>query len=145
MTGRRGTAHWLQRLSVFVALAASAAGSYVLLVGSGSGWFSRVMGAGLLAFTVYVLWRLRDLDDDLGVVPAWRARNFWDVMAHTAFPFWLISWSEERESALVWLGWSLLATAIAVQVAIWRVERLLTREATRPAPAETHIHRGDAS
>lgn len=145
MTGSRGTAYWLQRLSVFVALAATAAGSYVLLVDSGSGWFSRVMGAALLAFTVYLLWRVRDLNDDLGIVPAWRARNVWDVISPTAFPFWLASWAEERESALVWLGWALLVMAIAVQVAIWRVERPLARKAPQPAPAETHIRRGDAA
>lgn len=145
MTGSRGAAYWLQKLSVFGALTATAAGSYVLLVGSGSGWFSRVMGAGLLAFTLYGLWRVRDPDDDLGMVPAWRARNVWDVISPAAFPFWLASWAEERGSALVWLGWALFALAIAVQVAIWRVERPLAREAPQSAPAETHIRRGDTA
>ena len=127
----------LRRASVVVALSAAAAACYLLLVDASSSWFDWIMGGALGVFTLYGATRLlqRPWEE---IVPAWRARAVGDVVLPLVPPLYLGWWAEDRGSRLEWLGWGLLATAVVIQVVIWRQERFDGELSTHRANARYH-------
>lgn len=119
-------AQWLPRALSITSFAimgvAAVAGGYLLIVDAQSTWVDRAVGSVLLVAVAYAL-RSRDGVKGEQIVPAWRPRDRWDVLLPVVFPLWLAVWANDRGSWLVWIGWGLLALAVAVQVAIWLVER----------------------
>lgn len=125
------TATGLIRASGVVAATAMILLALLMLLDGDSSVIDRGVGALILVLVAGAI-RRADSTFTSDRSPAWRPRDVWDILLPFAFPLFLGGTAAERGSGLQWVGWLLLALALGLQIAIWRLERPPTDGVARP-------------